>query len=133
MGDTKICSKCKTEKDVSCFGKDSSRKDGLYSSCRDCVGEKSKKRYLLHRDEDKARNKAWREANKERVQEYSKQYRQEHLDECRERSRRYRDEHLDSALARVRRWHESHPMDIKFNSIYHRAIRRGKIWNLTKE
>lgn len=33
---TKVCSKCKMEKDLSKFYKDSNHKDGLRSQCKDC-------------------------------------------------------------------------------------------------
>ena len=35
--DTKICSRCKIEKPISRFAKDSSKKDGFNCHCRQCV------------------------------------------------------------------------------------------------
>ena len=54
---TKICSKCKIEKDVCFFSKQKISKDGFYSSCKEC-----KKIYNL--------------ANKEKNSDYAKKYRE---------------------------------------------------------
>ena len=40
---TKQCSTCKKTKDVSCFYKNSSRKDGLHGQCKECMSERDKK------------------------------------------------------------------------------------------
>ena len=40
---TKQCSKCKQTKETSCFHKDSSKKDGLKSQCKECKSEYHKK------------------------------------------------------------------------------------------
>lgn len=53
---TKVCSKCKVEKDVGEFHRDKTTKDGLRRRCKACV---------------RVYDKAWREENKERQQEYS--------------------------------------------------------------
>jgi hypothetical protein len=36
---TKICSKCKIEKDESEFSKSKDKKDGLYCNCKKCIKE----------------------------------------------------------------------------------------------
>lgn len=33
----KLCSECKENKDLICFYKDNSKKDGLSSQCKDCM------------------------------------------------------------------------------------------------
>ena len=40
--DTKRCFRCKNEKPVSQFYKDTSKRDGLQSYCKDCESEKQK-------------------------------------------------------------------------------------------
>ena len=47
---TKTCTKCKTEQDVSCFGKDGQKKDGLSPHCRHCRAINSKKYYDNNRE-----------------------------------------------------------------------------------
>ena len=43
---TKVCSICKKEKDVECFWKSGSAKNGLFSSCKEC-NSKLKKEYYF--------------------------------------------------------------------------------------
>ena len=59
----KLCTKCKTEKDVSEFYKRSAAKDGLHCHCKDCVNQYDKQRdkSKLARKNRKCRNnkKEW--------------------------------------------------------------------------
>ena len=54
----KICSKCKESKPLDGFNKDKNRNDGLFPQCKRCV-------------------RAYKQANKERLAEYSKQYKKD--------------------------------------------------------
>jgi len=102
--ETKICSKCKEEKDVCLFGKTKQNKDGLKSYCNDCrklesklyrennkekrsetlkkFYEKNKEKELLrfkiYRDNNKEKRKQTiqksNEKNKERVNEYARNW-----------------------------------------------------------
>jgi hypothetical protein len=66
----KICTKCKIEKDICEFRKDKTKKDGLYSSCKECK--------LTWRRENKEltnlANKRSRENCRERVSKYNSDY-----------------------------------------------------------
>lgn len=42
----KTCKTCKTEKDLSCFGKRKGYKDGLQTSCRECMADKYAKKKI---------------------------------------------------------------------------------------
>lgn len=61
---TKICAACKEEKDLSEFWKNKARKDGLCSSCKNCVNSQafSPKRI--------ANRKVYNKVNKTRVKNY---------------------------------------------------------------
>lgn len=61
--ETKVCSKCKTEKPYSDFRADSRRKDGKRASCREC----DKKQQKAIRD---ANLEKYRALNVERNREY---------------------------------------------------------------
>jgi hypothetical protein len=58
---TKICSKCKEEKDISLFPRDPRNKDGRRSNCRACEVERSRRYY--YSDLELSREKQ-REANR---------------------------------------------------------------------
>jgi hypothetical protein len=69
---TKICTKCKEEKETSEFGKDKSRKDGLNLICKHCIH----KYYIENKDYIKNNSKEYRKNNKESIAEYKKEYQQ---------------------------------------------------------
>ena len=64
---TKVCSKCKKEKEENDFVKDPSKKDGLYSSCKECNNRRRKGKY-------KEEAKEYREKNKIKIKENRKRY-----------------------------------------------------------
>ena len=67
---TKQCSKCKEIKDVSEFGNNRTRRDGLQSQCKQC-----RKAYRKsNREKIRASNKAYRKANREKFRAYQKAY-----------------------------------------------------------
>ena len=72
---TKVCSKCKIEKLVKEFHKDSSSKDGLNLCCKVCNLEKSKK---------------WRKANSHKIKEYNKKYHKTNSDKAKKYHKEWR-------------------------------------------
>lgn len=67
---TKICTKCKKELPLTEFHKDSRRKDGVYSQCKECKNEYKqlhkeklldlqKERRKRNKEDIKAKQKAW--------------------------------------------------------------------------
>ena len=68
----KTCSKCKTEKQGSCFYKEKKSKDGLRSWCKECDKERGHKRYEKNRDHILEVNKKWRRRNPDKSYAISK-------------------------------------------------------------
>lgn len=60
----KICSKCGIEKSLNEFKKDKSKKDGHYSSCRQCNINNSKIYYLKNKDTFKTKAQRYYQLNK---------------------------------------------------------------------
>jgi len=77
--ESKICSKCKSETELSLFSKDKFKKDGLSTQCKACV-------------------KDYQQANKDKLKKYKKEYSRRHYQENKTRinlkNRKYR---LDNA------------------------------------
>lgn len=73
MIETKVCITCKEEKEVFYFSSDSSRKDGLYPKCKECINRRRQELYLENKDKIQARNSKWRSNNKEWVTTYSRE------------------------------------------------------------
>lgn len=85
---TKVCTKCQVEKPAQDFYKDSRRKSGLYSHCKECFTahcrsahdpaktQKRARRWIEERggrEITKARVEAWREANPDRWAELNRE------------------------------------------------------------
>lgn len=74
----KQCRKCQQEKPDTDFNKQPRNRDGLQSYCKLCGAESSRKankRILAENpNADRERNKAWRQANPEKVRAYSKKH-----------------------------------------------------------
>lgn len=95
--ETKICSKCKIEKNIDDFGKDKTRKNGFSYLCKICLIEKSKKyknenkeKVLISYSEYRSNNKEklkisrikYREENKEKISKYRTYYSDKRRKEC---------------------------------------------------
>ena len=102
---SKICTKCGIEKEETYFNKDKSKKDGLYSSCKDCNREKqnenSKKTWIKTKDLEEykekrkiLRKKHWEEF-KEKESENHKKWVSENRNIRREHFKNFKIKHKD--------------------------------------
>jgi hypothetical protein len=87
--ETKICTKCSTEKHIGDFYKKKSTKDGLRPECKVCTNEVNKK-YV--------------EKNAEKVAETHRKYREENRAHILEQQSKYRDENREIVRKRSRDW-----------------------------
>ena len=109
---TKVCSKCKVEKEFEFFTKDKSRKNGVRSICKICNKEKSKAWYEDNSEKVRARHeanpekvraavKAYREANPEKVRAAVKAYKEANPEKVRAAGKAYRDRYPDAYVAKA--------------------------------
>jgi len=80
---TKICSKCKEEKEVCEFNKDKNKITGFRSECKSCqklYSKKYREKTTSHRkkyyEDNIGKIKEWRELNREKVNKQRKEYRE---------------------------------------------------------
>ena len=66
----KKCNRCKEEKSLECFSKNSTRKDGLCNFCKECSNKYKKKHYAQNRSDYIAKAKA----NRDKVVEWFREY-----------------------------------------------------------
>lgn len=66
---TKKCSKCKNDKDISCFNRLSAAKDGLHYKCRACIKEEKAEDWRRNPEKRRAAVRKWREKNIEKARE----------------------------------------------------------------
>ena len=79
----KLCSRCEEEKQLSKFGKNRSRKDGLAFYCKSCVSELSAERYQRHKEHYKKKQREKYKENKEYYKKKARQRRSKLLTEFR--------------------------------------------------
>ena len=70
----KICFKCKLEKELLCFSKNTKRKDGLYIWCKQCSDIAIKKYRLNNKEKLSEYGRRYRKGNQERIAKYQKEY-----------------------------------------------------------
>lgn len=101
----KFCPQCKKNKNVICFRKDKTRKDGLSCWCRNCLNEQYKE--YSKRPEVKIRKQDWEKANRDcrlkcRIELYCKNIKKE-----REKSRIYRERNIEKCRETLRNHYEN--------------------------
>lgn len=85
----KICTNCKEGKPLEAFSKDSQKKDGLRSSCRECKKVYDKKYVEENKESKYAANYAYTASHRKEKAVYDKHRRDEFGDEIRREKRRY--------------------------------------------
>lgn len=72
--DSKRCSKCGESKDITDFGKQAHRKDGLNPWCKACKSLAGKEYYEQHKERLKPIRDAWNLAHPDKLREYSREH-----------------------------------------------------------
>ena len=70
----KTCTKCKEQKPLAAFRKQSSTKDGLKYYCKDSVYKSAKSYYEKNKNIIVGKVKEWQKNNPEKVKDYKKTY-----------------------------------------------------------
>jgi len=58
---TKKCRKCKQEKNIDCFGKYATAKDGLKPLCKECLNTEHREYHIRNKERDSQRGKEYRQ------------------------------------------------------------------------
>lgn len=90
----KECSKCGEIKRKEEFKKESKKKDGIASNCKECHNKI---------------NKRWRQNNPEASKEYSKQYRQNNSEKIKEARKKYYKENAEVLKEKTKQWLKENP------------------------
>jgi hypothetical protein len=100
--ETKICSKCKEEKNICDFGNDRTRKNNLSYLCKKCLILKSKKYKENNKDKVTRSSKEYRKNNKERMKIARKEYIKKNKEKIKEYRRFYSDKkRKESTIVRI--------------------------------
>ena len=109
---TKICSKCKQEKNVELFYKSIHQKDGFTNQCKSCV----KQSYEDKKDKKLEYQKSYRTRNIEKITEYQKNYKTRNKEKISERGKQFYKENKDKVLLWQKNYRESDNDKIKYRN-----------------
>jgi len=101
---TKICSKCGIEKEISCFCKHKGHKHGRNSWCRECKKVADSAYYFANKEKRSKKNKCYRLKNKNKKTEYDKQYYQKNREKKIEYQHIYCKNNKEKISARVKKY-----------------------------
>jgi len=123
--ETKICSKCKIEKEVCNFYTDKSKPDGLYNSCKECkknyfnTRKVEVKKYLeLWRQNNPNNSKKFRTENPNYVKDYYKKNKQKLL----ENSKKHYENNKQKILEKYRKISKKYYEDNREKRLEYRKI-----------
>ena len=109
---TKVCTKCKEEKNVLDFYTDKNT-SGYRASCKLCFGQTCKNYREKTKEHIKEYSKDYREKNKELIKEKNKNYRETNKEEIKERqkisSRKYYEKNSELIKNKSRKFREKNP------------------------
>ena len=100
---TKVCSKCKKEKERKEFNLDRRQKHELYSQCKSCV----KAYYEANKEKIAERKKAYNEANKEKIAERNKAYHEANKEKIAEKKKAYYEANKEKVAAQNKAYREN--------------------------
>jgi hypothetical protein len=133
----KRCKRCHTTKPLEEFSHTPRTRDGRFSACKACEGDRAKLRRSTpegralqaaysrayrqrHPDRVAETDKAYRQANREIKRAVDKAYRERHPTKIAERKRRQRDAELPRKQERERAWRLDHPDRVRKYADDHR-------------
>lgn len=101
---TKSCRGCGRVLALDQFNRLAKAKDGLQPRCRRCASDYHRERNARNPGANRARAKAWREANPERVKETKRRWHAENYERIAARQRRWESENHEAVREAARRW-----------------------------
>ena len=93
--ETKKCSKCGEEKDISEFRNNNRSKDKKDYFCKLCRRERDNNYRKNNKDKIKKTRKEYREKNKDKIKEYKKEYREKNKDKIKEYKKEWYENNKD--------------------------------------
>jgi hypothetical protein len=141
--ETKVCSKCKEEKNVCEFGKAKKSKDGLLHCCKKCNNERSKKYVKENYEKTLESQRNWRKKNPEWVKninaknytnnkEYNNFRVKKWYESNPEKRKEYREKHKPRKLERRKERRSDDPIFNIINRVRGRLYKYLKSNNIVK-
>ena len=142
--ETKVCSKCKEEKNICDFGNLKTSKDGLSYSCKQCDRQRGKEYRNKNYKKILEQNKIWRAKNPEWVYNRHKRFRDNNKDKVNEMKRNwlsknpqkrkeYRENYKPRKREQKKERRENDPTFVIISNIRSRLYKYLKKHNITKK
>lgn len=125
----KTCNKCNIEKPLTEFGKDKKAKDGYKYSCKRC----NKAYQEANKEKLKAYHKAHYEANKDKIKDREKAYREANKDKIKDRQKAYREANKDKINEFQKAYYKANKDKIKDRKKAYREANKDKIAESNKK
>lgn len=106
---TKHCTKCGQEKPLTSFQKHSAHKDGLDARCKTCAAARQKAYCEANREKVAAKNKNYREANKKKVAAIQKAYYEANKKKLAANQKDYCKANREKLTALHKAWYKANP------------------------
>ena len=139
----KVCTKCKEEKSLDCYGKQKGGLFGIRSACFECrrieqkiyfeknreiINKKHRDRYKQNVDNERKRSKIYRDLNKEKRKIYEYKYREENKERIKEYYQKNREKVKNKARVYIAKKRSTDPI-FKFKcnlrSLIKSSFKRG--------
>lgn len=127
----KKCSKCGELKDESEFSNDSSKKDNLYSSCKECSNKKNKK--YRNNERGKKQRKRYVDSHKNELRQYLREYRKTY-DQDKEKRTEYMKKYKEKNKKTLRKKRREDEKNRCANNIQYKLAKklRNRLWDAVK-
>ena len=123
----KVCNLCNIEKDDTLFHKRKDSKDGLRATCKECQYKKQKAYREANKEKIETYQKEYGEKNKEKLSKYIKEYYTNNDDEIKERSRKYHTKNKESIKQRRKVYYDKNSSIFSDKNKEYRTIFSEKI------
>lgn len=117
----KKCRKCGVIKQISEFGKDKQRKDGICTTCKSCRSLHQKE----HPVQTRKKVQKYRDANKEKVNAAYREYLKNNKEKENLRHKIYRLLNLEKVKGKEKKYYKNNPEKIRAKSMKRHAAKRG--------
>ena len=100
---------------------------------REQMAARDKRYYDDHREEIKAKSKQYRENHREQIAAHAKQYREDHREEIKAKSKQYRENHREQIAAHAKQYREDHREQYNAAARARNATEEGKLKKDTRD
>ncbi len=104
--ESKVCTKCKEEKELSEFYKNKNYKDGYVTECKSCVIKNQRQWELKNRDSRRKYKTDWQRNNTDKSKEYRRSFEENNPNRASQLNKKWRDDNREAVRmqARHRYW-----------------------------